>query len=83
MRIVVDADTDEGRVDQNSVVGYVIISVALTEDDGLDVSRYFHVQNSTPENNQIVTDFLKQADAKLSELFPAEEVPEAKLWIPE
>lgn len=83
MRIVVHADTDEGRLDQHSIVGYVIVSVALTDDDGLDVNRYFHVQNSTPENNQIVTNFLKQADAKLGELFPKDEAPKSKLWVPE
>ena len=84
MRIVVHADTDAGRLDQNSVIGYVIVSVRQTDGDGLDVDRYFHVQNTTPENNQIVTDFLKKADEKLSELFSeSEPVPEAKLWIPE
>jgi len=83
MRIIVSADEDSGKLDQNGVIGYVIVAVALTDDDGLDVNRYFHVQNTTPENNQIVTDFLKQADAKLAELFPKDEVPETKIWVPE
>ena len=82
MRITVDSD--EGKlIDYNGVAGYVIVTVLLTEDGGLDVNRDFHVQPTDPENDLVVSDFLKKADEKLAQLFPSEPVPEAKLWIPE
>lgn len=82
MRIT--AEGDEGKfLDYNSVIGYALISVAKTEDGGLDVHRDFCVQPSWPEEDkEITTDFLKKAESKLSELFPDEPAPESKIWVP-
>lgn len=83
MRLTVQSD--QGNiVDDHSVVGYSIVVVVKTQDGGLDVNRYFHVQdNWNEEDKQVATDFLKKAEDKLSELFPEEAAPESKLWVPD
>ena len=82
MRIQVDAD--EGHlVDDNNVIGYSIVSVIKTQDGGIDVNRYFTVGPSwSEEDKQVATDFLKQAESKLSELFPKDFAPGPNLWVP-
>ncbi len=83
MRITVQCDEDSD-LDYNSVVGYSLVTVVKTQDGGLDVNRDFRVQDSwNEEDKQVATDFLKQAGAKLSELFPGEQTPEPKLWVPD
>jgi len=83
MRITVQSE-QKNLVYDTSVVGYSIVSVVKTEDGGLDVNRYFHVEGDWgDEDKQVATDFLKKAEDKLSELFPSEPVPESKLWVPD
>lgn len=82
MRIQVDADAGH-LVDDNSVIGYSIVSVVKTQDGGIDVNRYFTVEPSwSEEDKQVTTDFLKTAEEKLNELFQTETVPESRLWVP-
>ena len=82
MRIQVDADNGH-LIDDNSVVGYCVVSVVKSDNGGLDVNRYFCVEPSwSEEDKEIATDFLKKAEDKLSELFPSEPTNEPKLWVP-
>lgn len=73
--------SDDGNEDFSSVVGYALIVVTATEDGGLNIDRRLAVHASTKEDSQVVGDFIKTADAKLSELFPEEE--QSKIWVPE
>ena len=66
-----------------SVVGHVVVAVLKKEDGSLIIERASGVNAEPGEDGEIVLDFIKSVDAKLSEVLPQEEVaPEPKLWLP-
>lgn len=85
MNITVQDDQQQGRLYETSVVGYSIVLVVKTADGGLDVNRYFHVEDDSwdEEDKQIAKDFLQKVEGKITELFPKDMASESTLWIPD
>jgi len=68
----------------DSVVGHVIVAVLKKEGGSLIIERASGVNAEPGEDGEIVLDFIKSIDAKLSEALPQEEAaPASKIWIPE
>jgi hypothetical protein len=76
-------DTGRTITTTRNVVGHVLVTVVKKEDGGLDVERVAGVNADSAEDNQIVTDFIKQVEAKVAELFPEDEQPKPMIWVPE
>lgn len=75
-------DHNDAVVDRfENVVGHVLVAVIKTSDGGLDVERIVGVNADSAEDSQIVGDFIKQANDKLSDLFP-EQKEQPKIWAP-
>lgn len=84
MNITVQEDQQQGRIYETDVVGYSIVSVVKTADGGLDVNRYFHVEDSwDDEDKQVAKDFLQKVEGKITELFPKDMAFESTLWVPD
>ena len=69
----------------DNVIGHVLVAVVKKSDGGLDVERVVGVNADSVEDSQIVGDFIKQVNDKISDLFSQKEEPTLAhqiLWIP-
>ena len=71
-----------------NVIGYVIAAVVKNPTDGaITLEREIRTYADSADDNSLAESVVKTIERKLNEAFPdpkqAQEVPEAKLWVPE